>query len=203
VGAALVALAAALAAFPFMGKTFMPGLDEGDLLVSVEKLPSISLEQSMATDLRIQAGHPGGGTRCRGIVARTGADEIGLDPMGPNQTDTFLVLKPKGEWRRPDKGIAEQPVARGVRAVSRRGLQLHPAYRDARLGDAHGRARRRGRQGVRTGPRYPQRALAHDSPRVVAARAPRARARPSRTTVCSTCRVVIDRMAAGRLGVPA
>src|ERR1043165_3993586 len=32
-----------------------------------------------------------------GIVARTGSDELGLDPMGPNQTDTFLVLKPATE----------------------------------------------------------------------------------------------------------
>ena len=34
-----------------------------------------------------------------GVVARAGADEIGLDPMGLNQTDTFLVLKPRAEWK--------------------------------------------------------------------------------------------------------
>jgi cobalt-zinc-cadmium resistance protein CzcA len=38
-----------------------------------------------------------------GIVARAGSDEIGLDPMGLNQTDTFLVLKPRGTGRWPDK----------------------------------------------------------------------------------------------------
>ena len=37
------------------------------------------------------------------IVARTGADELGLDPMGLNQTDTFMVLKPRDQWRKPDK----------------------------------------------------------------------------------------------------
>ena len=78
----------------------MPSLDEGDLLVSVEKLPSISLEQSVATDLRIQQAILAAVPEVKGIVARTGSDEIGLDPMGPNQTDTFLVLKPKAEWRR-------------------------------------------------------------------------------------------------------
>jgi cobalt-zinc-cadmium resistance protein CzcA len=36
-----------------------------------------------------------------GIVARTGSDELGLDPMGLNQTDTYLLLKPPEEWRRP------------------------------------------------------------------------------------------------------
>jgi heavy metal efflux system protein len=103
VGAALLALACAGALFPFIGKTFMPGLDEGDIIISVEKLPSISLEQSVATDMRIQQALLAQVPEISRIVARTGSDEIGLDPMGPNQTDTFLVLKPKAEWRRPDK----------------------------------------------------------------------------------------------------
>ena len=35
----------------------------------------------------------------KSIVARVGSDELGLDPMGFNETDTFLVLQPKNEWR--------------------------------------------------------------------------------------------------------
>ena len=38
-----------------------------------------------------------------GIVARTGSDALGLDPMGLNQTDSFLVLKPRDEWRMASK----------------------------------------------------------------------------------------------------
>jgi cobalt-zinc-cadmium resistance protein CzcA len=37
------------------------------------------------------------------IVARVGSDELGLDPMGTNETDAFFKLKPRAEWRRPDK----------------------------------------------------------------------------------------------------
>jgi cobalt-zinc-cadmium resistance protein CzcA len=37
------------------------------------------------------------------ITARVGADEIGLDPMGLNETDTFMVLKPESEWRMQGK----------------------------------------------------------------------------------------------------
>ena len=37
------------------------------------------------------------------IVARVGSDELGLDPMGLNETDIFLVLKPQAQWRGPDK----------------------------------------------------------------------------------------------------
>ena len=39
----------------------------------------------------------------KGVVARVGSDELGLDPMGFNQTDTFLMLKPRDQWRKPDK----------------------------------------------------------------------------------------------------
>src|SRR5690606_33451948 len=54
IAAALFALAATAAAYPFIGKTFMPTMDEGDIIVQVEKLPSITLDQSVATDLRIE-----------------------------------------------------------------------------------------------------------------------------------------------------
>ncbi len=101
--AAGLALTLAAAVYPFIGKTFMPSMDEGDLIISVEKLPSISLDESAAIDLRIQQAIMAALPEVQSIVARVGADEIGLDPMGPNQTDTFLVLKPKNEWRRPDK----------------------------------------------------------------------------------------------------
>ena len=100
---ALVLLAVAVALYPFVGKSFMPTLDEGDLLVQLEKLPSISLEESLAIDQRVQEVLMQRIPEIRGIVARTGSDELGLDPMGLNETDSFLVLKPMVEWRRPDK----------------------------------------------------------------------------------------------------
>ena len=82
-----------------VGKTFMPTMDEGDLIVGIEKLPSISLEQSAALDLKIHQAIMAAIPEVTGIVARAGSDEIGLDPMGLNQTDTYLLLKPRGEWR--------------------------------------------------------------------------------------------------------
>ena len=99
--AGLLVLAVAL--FPFIGKSFMPGLDEGDLLVQLEKLPSISLEESLALDKSVQQALLKRIPEVAGVVARAGSDELGLDPMGLNQTDSFLVLKPREQWRRPDK----------------------------------------------------------------------------------------------------
>ncbi|OYZ75282.1 MAG: CusA/CzcA family heavy metal efflux RND transporter, partial [Polaromonas sp. 24-63-21] len=101
--AAAVMLVAAGLVYTQVGKTFMPTMDEGDLIVGIEKLPSISLEQSAALDLKIHRALMQAIPEVHGIVARAGSDEIGLDPMGLNQTDTYLLLKPQGEWRMKSK----------------------------------------------------------------------------------------------------
>ncbi len=85
------------------GKTFMPTMDEGDLIVGIEMLPSISLEESRELNLKLQRKLLKEVPEIKDIVARTGSDELGLDPMALNDTDTFLVLKPKEEWREPSK----------------------------------------------------------------------------------------------------
>ena len=100
---AVVMLLAAGLVYTQVGKTFMPTMDEGDLIVGIEKLPSISLEQSAELDLKIQRAIMQAIPEVHGIVARAGSDEIGLDPMGLNQTDTYLLLKPQGEWRMKSK----------------------------------------------------------------------------------------------------
>jgi cobalt-zinc-cadmium resistance protein CzcA len=100
---ALVMLLAAGVVYTQVGKTFMPTMDEGDLIVGIEKLPSVSLEQSAALDLKIQSAILKAIPEVHGIVARAGSDEIGLDPMGLNQTDTYLLLKPQREWRMKSK----------------------------------------------------------------------------------------------------
>ena len=103
VGAALGTLIVALALFPLIGKSFMPTLDEGDIIMQQEKLPSINLAQSIRIDREIQKEVLDRVPEVESIVARTGSDELGLDPMGLNETDSFLVLKPSTEWRSHDK----------------------------------------------------------------------------------------------------
>jgi cobalt-zinc-cadmium resistance protein CzcA len=98
-GASLLSLVLAAGLYTQVGKTFMPTLDEGDILVQLQKLPSISLEASMEIDTRVQQAILKAVPEVQSIVARVGSDELGLDPMGLNETDTFLVLKPKSAWR--------------------------------------------------------------------------------------------------------
>ena len=101
--AAGVMLAVTIGVYVMVGKTFMPTMNEGDLIVGIEKLPSVSLEESAALDLKIQQALMSKVPEIIGVVARAGSDEIGLDPMGLNQTDTFLVLKPTNEWQVSNK----------------------------------------------------------------------------------------------------
>ena len=89
--------------YTLIGKTFMPEMDEGDLIMQVTKLPSINLEQTAEIDGRIQAAILKRVPEIQGIVSRAGSDELGLDPMGLNETDNFLVLKPQETWRIKDK----------------------------------------------------------------------------------------------------
>lgn len=95
---AFVFLMASLSLFPFVGKNFMPTLDEGDVVLSVETTPSISLDQSKDLILNIESAIKKHVKEVKSIVARTGSDELGLDLGGLNQTDTFISFIPKKEW---------------------------------------------------------------------------------------------------------
>jgi cobalt-zinc-cadmium resistance protein CzcA len=102
IGAGSLLVLTALA-FTQIGSTFMPTLDEGDIILQLEKLPSITLDQSVALDLQVQKNLRKNIPEITDIVARVGSDELGLDPMSLNDTDTFLILKPKKEWRMDSK----------------------------------------------------------------------------------------------------
>ena len=85
---------AAVVLYIGLGKTFMPTMDEGSLIVQLEKLPSIGLDASLAIDTQFQRALKERVPEAQQVVARAGSDEIGLDPMGLNQTDTFISLPP-------------------------------------------------------------------------------------------------------------
>ncbi len=100
---AFVMLAITGVVYTQIGKTFMPTMDEGDLIIGVEKIPSINLQQSMTTDMNVQRAILSQVPEVKGVYSRVGSDELGLDPMGLNQTDNFLILRPSSEWRMKTK----------------------------------------------------------------------------------------------------
>jgi len=90
-------LVASLALLPFMGTTFMPDLDEGSIAVNVVRLPNASLDGSVKVatfmEQRLRA-FP----EVETVVSKTGRAEISEDPMGPEQTDVFIMLKHRKQW---------------------------------------------------------------------------------------------------------
>ena len=98
-----VAVAAAIAVFPFLGSEFIPQLDEGSFAVQVMRLPSVSLEesirQSTMMEVRLLEAFP---DEIEDVVSKTGRAEIATDPMGVNISDVFVMLKPEDEWTRAD-----------------------------------------------------------------------------------------------------
>jgi cobalt-zinc-cadmium resistance protein CzcA len=90
-------------AYVQVGKTFMPTMDEGSIIMQTTKLPSVNLDRSIMADLAVQKALLADVPEIESIVARVGSDELGLDPMGLNESDMFVVLKPRDRWRKPDK----------------------------------------------------------------------------------------------------
>ncbi len=110
-------LAVTVLVFSQIGSTFMPTLDEGDIILQLEKLPSITLDQSVALDIQVQKKLRENIPEIIDIVARVGSDELGLDPMSLNDTDTFLILKPKKQWRMDSKEQLQDEIRKVMAQV--------------------------------------------------------------------------------------
>lgn len=86
------------ALFPFLGAEFIPRLEEGSLAVQIQRLPSVSLTESVniATNAeKVLRGFP----EVTKVVSKTGRAEVATDPMGVDLSDVYVELKPHGEWK--------------------------------------------------------------------------------------------------------
>ncbi|MBM4040614.1 MAG: efflux RND transporter permease subunit [Planctomycetes bacterium] len=98
-----------LSLLPQIGTEFLPALDEGAMAINVVRLPTASAEgsalQCSAVERRLLATIPEVTT----VVSKTGRAEIAEDPMGPEQSDFFVMLKPQAEWTpgRTREGLIE------------------------------------------------------------------------------------------------
>lgn len=96
--AAAALLGTSVIVFPLVGKTFMPTMDEGDILVQLETIPSISLDANIRIVHQVEERLLNEVPEIARIVSRIGSDEMGMDPMGLNETDMFLQLLPPEQW---------------------------------------------------------------------------------------------------------
>lgn len=94
--------AISLVGLKFIGTEFLPYLDEGSIALNVVKFPTASLEESKIvgeTVEKILLNFP----EVRTVVTKTGRAEIAEDPMGPEQNDLFIMLKPRKYWKAKSK----------------------------------------------------------------------------------------------------
>lgn len=101
-----VLFAAALLLFSRLGGEFIPTLDEKNVLLTASRIPSTSLAQAQTMQLDVEKAV----SRLPQVAVaftKTGTAETGSDPMPPNISDTYIMLKPQAEWPDPDLPKAE------------------------------------------------------------------------------------------------
>ncbi len=89
-----------------MGGEFIPSLDEGDIATHAMRIPGTSLTQAVDMQLKLEkviAEFP----EVKEVFSKIGTAEVATDPMPPNVADTFIMLKPRGEWPDPSRTKAD------------------------------------------------------------------------------------------------
>jgi cobalt-zinc-cadmium resistance protein CzcA len=96
-----VAVALCLAIATRLGSEFVPSLNEGDLALQALRIPGTSLSQSVAMQQQVETALKARFPEIERIFARTGTAEIASDPMPPNISDGYIMLKPEAQWPEP------------------------------------------------------------------------------------------------------
>ncbi len=86
-----------------MGSEFVPSLNEGDIAIQALRIPGTSLSQSLAMQQQLESKLMSKHKEIARVFARTGTAEIASDPMPPNISDGYIMLKPRSEWPEPKK----------------------------------------------------------------------------------------------------
>jgi cobalt-zinc-cadmium resistance protein CzcA len=90
-----------------MGSEFVPSLNEGDIALQALRIPGTSLTQSLDMQMKLETGLKAKFPEIDRIFARTGTAEIASDPMPPNISDGYIMLKPESDWPAPRRTRAE------------------------------------------------------------------------------------------------
>ena len=90
-----------------LGSEFVPSLNEGDLAIQALRIPGTSLTQSVAMQQQIERRLKAKFPEIDRVFARTGTAEVASDPMPPNISDGYIMIKPEDTWPEPKKTHGE------------------------------------------------------------------------------------------------
>ncbi|MGH8448378.1 CusA/CzcA family heavy metal efflux RND transporter [Pseudomonas sp.] len=102
-GLAVLTIIASGAVASRMGSEFIPSLSEGDFAQQALRVPGTSLTQSVQMQQQLEKTLIAQVPEIERVFARTGTAEIASDPMPPNISDSYVMLKPKDQWPNPKK----------------------------------------------------------------------------------------------------
>lgn len=86
-----------------LGTEFVPSLNEGDMAIQALRIPGTSLSQSVQMQQQIERALKQQFPEIERVFARTGTAEVASDPMPPNISDGYIMLKPESQWPQPRK----------------------------------------------------------------------------------------------------
>ncbi|WP_095048084.1 CusA/CzcA family heavy metal efflux RND transporter [Pseudomonas sp. Irchel s3h9] len=116
VGAALGVIVLSGVMTSRMGSEFVPSLSEGDFALQALRVPGTSLTQSVDMQQRLETLILAKMPEVERVFARTGTAEIASDPMPPNISDSYVMLKPKDQW--PDPGKSRETLMTELQAAA-------------------------------------------------------------------------------------
>ncbi|MFJ2483973.1 CusA/CzcA family heavy metal efflux RND transporter [Pseudomonas sp. NPDC087598] len=116
VGAALGVIVLSGVLTSRMGSEFVPSLSEGDFALQALRVPGTSLTQSVDMQQRLETLILAKVPEVERVFARTGTAEIASDPMPPNISDSYVMLKPKEQW--PDPGKSRETLMAELQAAA-------------------------------------------------------------------------------------
>ncbi len=109
---ALLVFGVALALLPFLGTEFLPELDEGSILIEEVRMPSVTLETSVANANWLAGQLIRHIPEIQTVVPKTGRSDLANDWMGVHQTDIWIILKPRDQWR---PGMTKEKIIEQIR----------------------------------------------------------------------------------------
>jgi cobalt-zinc-cadmium resistance protein CzcA len=106
-----------------LGANFLPYLDEGWLVVEVQRDPRISLAKSLEMELQTERAIRAVVPEVKNLYSRIGMSEIATDPQGANQNDIYLSLRPRSEWRKIDgRRVSKAELGQIIQSVIERSV---------------------------------------------------------------------------------